>query len=414
MAISDSIDELHERLLSHKQTVSDRERSAIDEATTTNYLVKPFVEGVLGFQFDAPDDVWPQFDVKAPGKSEKVDLALMDGGDAVVLVEVKKRDATLEKRHVEQLKNYFAWVTTSKFAALTNGVEWQWFKGNADPDFSHLMEDTPFLVHNALSPSHQELDWICHASKGRFDIDQLKSLSRQIEFTAKLRDWILGTLVSPDAKGARQLNELVELGASSHETPLVVDAIRSAWDRVLAAQHGRISESAQHSTMPHAPGQNPERPEQMTELPPSQLRFDAETHTDDLLDIGNGQVLNAKKFKRAWRAGGGKWKTAPSATALTTALLELLLKHDARRDDESILAELHELIVYSDSKPKGWVQRLSGFKNLYYHKGIPNNAKIDLLKTVAGKLHFDPPEDSPLGSTPTLEVWLVNVPKNAR
>ena len=170
MAISNSNNELYNLLLSHKEAVGDRERHAIDEATTTNYLVKPFVEGVLGFQFDDPKDVWHQYDVKAPGKNEKVDLALMVGGDAVVLIEVKKRESVLEKRHVQQLKNYFAWVTSSKFAVLTNGIEWQWFKGSTDPDFSHLMEDRPFLVHDALSPSRQELDWICHASNGRFNI----------------------------------------------------------------------------------------------------------------------------------------------------------------------------------------------------------------------------------------------------
>lgn len=417
MASSDN-NLIQQRLLSHKQTVGDREPFAIDEATTTNFLVKPFLEGVLGFRFDDPNDVWPQFDVNAPGKNEKVDLALLDGGDAVVLIEVKKRETDLDRKHVEQLKNYFAWVTTSKFAVLTNGIEWQWFKGKSDPGNSHLMEDAPFLVHDALSPSRQELDWVCRASKGRFDISQLMNLSRQIEFAAKLRDWIAGALVNPDTEGARRLNRLVGLKASTHELPLVKDAIRSAWNQVIAdhldecARFAVTEEQLDPSDLsPDTPVPDQsvpdDAPESYTESRGISHKLQFDPRRDESLDLGDGNVLGSNSRKRAWRVGRGQWKVERNAIELMTSVLRLLLEHDDRRNDETELASLHGSIVHSSADPGGTYRKIDGFSDLYFNRILGNKAKIDLLSTVAEKLQFDPPIGSALVQDPIVEVWLV-------
>lgn len=226
MSPTNNQEELIAILDSHKDLAfENRESAGAGEANTIDYLVRPFIEDVLGYRFNSPTEVERESDIGAPGKSEKVDIALIVGGDRVVLVEVKRYGDGLSDRNIKQLQYYFTFVKTAKFAALTDGIDWQWFKPNPGRGNERDLEDNPFLVHSALEPTDHETGWIGQVSKARFDVDRLKGLSRQIEFTAKLHGWINRTFVDPDANALKEVNKSARLGASDAELRLVENAI---------------------------------------------------------------------------------------------------------------------------------------------------------------------------------------------
>ncbi len=397
-------------LESHKDLASkNRESAGAGEANTIDYLVRPFIEDVLGYRFNSPTEIERESDVGAPGKNEKVDIALIVGGHRVVLVEVKRRGEELGHRNIAQLQNYFTWVRTARFAVLTDGIQWQWFKGKSGPGNENYMEDKPFLVHDALSPADKDIDWIWNVSKARFDAERLTALSRQIEFTAKLRDWILKTLVSPDAKGARQINEWVGLGASSQETPLVVGATRLAWEQVVDDQvvgPDLVNKSLDETPRAELPSvvESSLSEASTSVASATELRF--MSRLDDQLDIGEGETLSRFKRQRAWKIHGQDWQIEKSGTQLTTALLALMLECDSLRDDTDALADQFGLQVF-ERPPQQWKwEVLPGFRNLYYNKDTTFEQKRYLLAHVADKLSFNPPAGHPLGRSGMIECWL--------
>ena len=383
--------ELLARLQQHARKVKDDEQYCIDEAKTETYLVEPFLE-ILGYDCRDPKAVIKRFIADVPGrKGDKVDYALMRDGKPAVLVEAKVLGNRLGQEEIKQLQGYFP-HTPAKLAVLTDGVRWHWYKGMSEQDQSHQMESTAFLTYDASEPSETAAEWLARITKDWFDHDELLRISRRIEISHAVKDWIDRSLVNPTDATAGQLLKVAGIRVSSREIQLARDAIRIAWAHVIADQKRC---------------EGPGGPTRCGIVEPAKLRIDAESYIDASLDIGDGDPLTSEKIARAWRVAGGEWVVEKSAIRLTTTVLGLLLEHDGRRNQESELASIHGLIVYSETNPGGTYGKISGFSNLYYNKVLGNRAKIDLLKSVASQLQFDPPVNSVFLDDPVIEVWLV-------
>lgn len=421
MSTTDYRAELLTKLEDHKKLAEANEPAArAGEASTINFLVRPFVEDVLGFSFKFPNHVDQEFDVGAPGKFEKVDIALIVGERPAVLVEVKRRGERLGRSNIAQLQNYFTWVRTAKFAVLTDGIEWRWFKGKTGVGNDNYMEDAPFLVHNVLSPAEDEIDWVWRASKQQFDAERLTALSRQIEFTGKVRDWILG-MVNPNAERARDVNKWLGLGASSSEIPLVEDAMREAWGQLIGGSIGDPGPVAHvaDNTDADDPAEHPSSPIESVRTNDQSSSFTAEdavalqfeSSFDERVDLGDGRDLDADKMKRALRVGNRNWQVEKNGTETTTAALGELLKCDRNREEEQRVAKKFGL-RYTTTKPQRASWRLvPGFSNIYWNMNRNNYWKAMLLEDIASKIEFDPPPDSPLADMPRIEWWLPDKPK---
>jgi hypothetical protein len=81
----------------------------------------PFINAVLGYDVFDPTEVIPEFvcDVGTK-KGEKIDYAIMKGGDVQTLMECKKIGESLNPNHAAQLFRYFH-VTNARISILTNG-----------------------------------------------------------------------------------------------------------------------------------------------------------------------------------------------------------------------------------------------------------------------------------------------------
>ena len=374
-----------------KSLLDDARRS---EAATRFHLIDPVIH-LLGYR---GRDVEPEHPIRISGWN--VDYALKRGGEPLVLIEAKKHGHTLGKAEKDQLTRYFP-HSEAMYGLLTDGQRYIWFKKQTKRSKVHAER---FLVHDALDPTHMEAEWLAAISHEGSDASELDRLSMRMRIESQLYAWLTGTFLERDQrdKNLQQLSKAVGLTVS--DTDLLREAARRAMKRILS-DHGSEVEPSSSSELSHqAPG--------IATSPKSKVRY-VEVK-GERLDLGNGVALDAKKLKRAWRAGGRGWNVAANATKLTTAVLSLLLKHDARRDSEASLADLHKLIIFSESEPIQWVDKLSDFQNLYWDKNVNNEDKVRLLKSVAGKLQFDPPGEGELTADPTLEVWLVSGPKQGK
>lgn len=392
--------ELLAKLQQHAEKIKDVKQYCIDETKTETYLVEPFLE-ILGYDCRDPQDVIKRFIAAVPGrKGDKVDYALMRDGEPAVLVEAKVLDNKLGQEEIKQLQGYFP-HTLAKVAVLTDGVRWHWYRGMSKQEQSHQMESSPFLAYDASEPSETAAEWLAQVTKDWFDHDELLRISRRIEISDAVRDWIDRTLVNPTDASAGQLLKAAGIKASNREIPLVKDAIRLAWTQVFADQKGRDGLGGR--TM-------------IRDVEPTKIRIDAESYTDDSLDVGHENPLVSKKLGRAWRVGDGEWNVEPDGVQLVANVLEFLLGLDVRYNDEPTLASLHGSIVYATSAPdpKASLGKITGFSNLYYRKILGNKAKVELLKSVANKLQIGPDAKNPWGSEPVIQVWLVDGPPRKR
>ena len=406
----DSHSELFAKLQQHAERVNEVERYCTDEAKTRNYLVEPLLEA-LGYDCSDPRDVACGFISDVAGKSgETYDYALMRDGKPVVFVEVKTVGARLGGSEREQLQRFIPF-TPGVLTVMTDGIRWHWYKGRSERDQSHQMESSPFLTYDAREPSEASAEWLSQLTKDGFNPEELLRISRRNDLTAQISDWIGRTLVNPSDTAAVELRKVVGLDASIQETPLVVDAIRAAWTRVVGGpiniptQDTTASEEIEIADEPVGVPDSQQPTETPTVTVPSTGKLRFVSHESDQFDVGDGKVLSRHTRQRAWKIGGQDWQIEVSGTRLTTVLLGHMLACDSRRDNADAL--VHEFGLRTFDEPPHWNwERVPGFSNLYYNKNISAQQKRDFLAHVADNLLFDPPEDHPLGKSGKIEWWL--------
>lgn len=80
-------------------------------------------------------------------KSEKADYAILSEGEPIILIEAKRVGMKLQKQQQNQLYRYFS-VTHSRFAILTNGLQYNFY---SDINSPNVMDTDPFFSFNILS-----------------------------------------------------------------------------------------------------------------------------------------------------------------------------------------------------------------------------------------------------------------------
>ena len=129
----------------HLAALSQRAPSLIGhletEEATKNALVMPFI-AALGYDVFNPQEVVPELtaDVGVK-KGEKVDYAIKQDGEVIILIECKAAGANLSEANMSQLFRYFT-VTKARIAVLTNGIHYRFYSDLEEPN---KMDARPFL-----------------------------------------------------------------------------------------------------------------------------------------------------------------------------------------------------------------------------------------------------------------------------
>jgi predicted type IV restriction endonuclease len=158
-----------------------RENILTEEATKTS-LILPFIQ-VLGYDVFNPQELVPEFiaDVGIK-KGEKIDYAIMQGNDPIILIEAKSINEKLEK-YDSQLYRYFG-TTKAKFAIITNGIEYKLF---TDLDEPNKMDEKPFFTFNLLDLKDSHYFEIAKFRKNDFDIEIVLNSASELKFTNAIK-----------------------------------------------------------------------------------------------------------------------------------------------------------------------------------------------------------------------------------
>jgi hypothetical protein len=177
-----SLDRIKEKLLAIQARIP-MVRGRGEEATK-QALVLPMLDA-LGYDIWNPSEVCPEFEadfaVKKAGQKEKVDLAIVLGGEARAFIEVKAVDESLDG-HQGQLARYFNGATTVSLGVLTNGVEYRFFTDTGEPN---ILDSTPFFILR-LESFDLGLDVLTRFHKSAFSPHAIREFATELNYTARV------------------------------------------------------------------------------------------------------------------------------------------------------------------------------------------------------------------------------------
>lgn len=162
-----------------------------EEATKTA-IVMPFFS-MLGYDVFNPQEFVPEFTADVGiKKGEKVDYAIIQDGNPVILVECKSITENLEQ-HDSQLFRYFG-TTSAKFAILTNGIFYRFY---TDLEDANKMDKDPFLTINILDIRDNQVPELKKFCKSVFDIDSIFSTASELKYAHEFKNIFTAQLDNP-------------------------------------------------------------------------------------------------------------------------------------------------------------------------------------------------------------------------
>lgn len=164
------------------------------EEATKNALIMPFI-AALGYDVFNPKEVVPEF-VADHGtkKGEKVDYAIMQNKEVIILIECKQAKSNLSDANTSQLYRYFT-VTKSRIAILTNGVNYLFF---SDLEESNKLDTRPFLELDMLNLRKNLLVEVKKLGKEKFDLDRMLSTANELKYTSQIKKIMSKQFENPD------------------------------------------------------------------------------------------------------------------------------------------------------------------------------------------------------------------------
>ena len=185
MDFIDQLKQFSKRVESLKDTI-------LTEEATNTAIIMPFFS-MLGYDVFNPQEFVPEFTADVGiKKGEKVDYAILQNGEPVILVECKSISENLEK-HDSQLFRYFG-TTPAKFAILTNGLIYRFY---TDLDNPNKMDEDPFLSVNILEIRDNQVPELKKFCKSVFDIDSIFSTASELKYVHEFKDIFSEQLENP-------------------------------------------------------------------------------------------------------------------------------------------------------------------------------------------------------------------------
>ncbi|MEN5198774.1 type I restriction endonuclease [Pseudomonas wadenswilerensis] len=165
-----------------------------EEATKTAFVM-PFIHTVLGYDVFDPSEVVPEYicDVGTK-KGEKIDYAILKGGEIQILIETKKVGEPLNINHASQLFRYFH-VTTARISILTNGRLYKFF---TDLDAPNKMDEKPFLEFDLLDIDEHVIPELQKLTKSAFDVDSIINAAGELKYVGQIKREMASQFSQPD------------------------------------------------------------------------------------------------------------------------------------------------------------------------------------------------------------------------
>lgn len=185
MEFNDKIKQFSERVVKIKDT-------ALTEESTKMSLIVPLFQ-ILGYDVFNPLEFCPEYTADVGiKKGEKVDYAILQGGNPTILIECKSCTEPLDK-HSSQLFRYFS-TTTAKFGILTNGIVYKFY---TDLEEANKMDLTPFLEIDMRNIKETYINQLKKFCKDSFDCDKIFSTAEELKFSSLIKNVLASEYENP-------------------------------------------------------------------------------------------------------------------------------------------------------------------------------------------------------------------------
>lgn len=247
MSFAEKIENFRKRVSGMSDSFAD-----MTEEATKNALIMPFFT-ILGYDVFDPQEFVPEFvcDVGTK-KGEKIDYAIMRGGEPIMLIEAKKAGMKLQKQQQGQLYRYFS-VNRARIAVLTNGLQYNFY---SDINSPNVMDEEPFFSFNILNddPSlfMQTLEQFC---KDGLDIPNILSEAVYLKYFTVVETTFRRDLEQPSDEIVKYFLTRPEINIAKKITAHTINKYRSVTAEALRKVMG--------VTIAHTPEAEPvsEQPE---------------------------------------------------------------------------------------------------------------------------------------------------------
>lgn len=169
--------ELQEKLYDLADRISKLRGSISTEEATKQSFILPFFQA-LGYDVFNPLEFVPEYTADVGiKKHEKVDYAILQDGNPLILIEAKVHSERLDK-HGSQLFRYFG-TTKAKFGILTNGILYKFY---SDLDQPNVMDSQPFYTLDMENLSDQSIQYLDNFRKANLDIDSILNAASDLKY----------------------------------------------------------------------------------------------------------------------------------------------------------------------------------------------------------------------------------------
>ncbi len=231
----------------------------LTEEATKNAFIMPFIKE-LGYDVFNPNEVTPELVADIGLKQgEKIDYAIMQNGEPIILIECKHHAAPLNVNNASQLFRYFH-TTKAKFSILTNGFEYRFYTDLVE---KNKMDEKPFFVFNITDIKDNQIEELKKFHKAQFDFQNIVNTANELKIMNELKVLINSELTDPGpefikhfakqaypgmitAKVLEQFTSLTKRTIQNYINDLITERLKSALtkedDKAKEIQQGQAEE----------------------------------------------------------------------------------------------------------------------------------------------------------------------------
>jgi hypothetical protein len=222
--------ELYTQLKALSEKIGGLKHQIKTEEATKTAFVLPFIQ-ILGYDIFDPTEVVPEF-IADLGlkKGEKVDYAIFENNDPILIIECKHWLEDLNV-HNSQLFRYFH-VTKTRFALLTNGIEYKFY---SDLDSSNKMDEKPFLEFDLNDLKESTAIEIAKFHKSNFDVDKIINTAGSLKKIKEIKKIISNDLKEPSPDFVKYFASQVYSGRLTEKVmEQFSELVHKAWSQLIS------------------------------------------------------------------------------------------------------------------------------------------------------------------------------------
>lgn len=214
--------EFEEKLKIFTTNIKEKLKHIDTEETTKIALITPFIR-LMGYDTTNPAEVRAEYVADVGSKrGEKIDLAILNEGSEIILIECKSAHTELSSEHLSQLYRYFN-ITDSEIGILTNGIKYQFYTDSIKPG---KMDKSPFFEVDLLNLNDKDIHELTKFTKVNFDISKIKSKVDDLKYAHDIHKIISSEIDSPS-------EELVKVITKQAYDGVITQNVRDKFYKII-------------------------------------------------------------------------------------------------------------------------------------------------------------------------------------